>query len=145
MRMILIRYDCLIVGGGAAGLSAALVLGRARRDVLLADAGEQSNRAADAVGGLLAEEGTAPGALYGAGRRQLAAYPSVTLHDDEVRASERREDGSFHARLAVGDDVVARRVLLAMGMAYEPPNLPGVAERWGGAVFHCPFCHGWEV
>jgi thioredoxin reductase len=138
-------YDCLIVGGGAAGLSGALVLGRARQDVLLVDAAAQSNRAAHAVGGLLAQEGTAPGALYGAGRAQLAGYPSVTLRDGEVAAIERRGDGTFGARLADGEETVARRVLLAIGMEYVPPDLPGMAERWGDAVFHCPFCHGWEV
>jgi thioredoxin reductase len=134
-----------VVGGGAAGLNGALVLGRARRDVLLVDAGRQSNRAADGVGGLLAQEGTAPDALYAAGHAQLAGYPSVTATRDEVLAVTPLDDGTFRARLAGGGDVRARRVLLAAGMDYVPPDLPGVAERWGGAVFHCPFCHGWEV
>jgi thioredoxin reductase len=138
-------HECLVVGGGAAGLSAALVLGRARRDVLVVDAGEQSNRPAHAVGGLLAQEGTAPVALYTAARDQLAGYPSVTLRDGDVEAIEPREDGTFGARLADGDEVAARRVFLAIGMQYAPPDLPGVAERWGDTVFHCPFCHGWEV
>jgi thioredoxin reductase len=138
-------HDCIVVGGGVAGLSAALVLGRARRDVLLVDAGMQSNRTAHAVGGLLAQDGTAPGALYGEGRDQLAIHPSVTRRDGEIAAIERRDDGTFHARLEDGDEVAARRVLLATGMEYMPPDLPGVAERWGNTVFHCPFCHGWEV
>jgi thioredoxin reductase len=138
-------YDCIVVGGGAAGLSAALVLGRARRDVLLVDAGEQSNRPAHAVGGLLAQEGAAPGALYTTGREQLGAYPTVTVRDGEVEAIEPRDDGTFRALLAGGAGAAARRVLLATGMRYVPPQLPGVAERWGNAVFHCPFCHGWEV
>jgi thioredoxin reductase len=138
-------HDCIVVGGGVAGLSAALVLGRARRDVLLVDSGAQSNRAAHAVGGLLAQDGTAPGALYTEGREQLAVHPSVVRRDGEVAAIERRDDGTFHARLDGGDEVAARRVLLAMGMQYMPPDLPGVAERWGNAVFHCPFCHGWEA
>jgi thioredoxin reductase len=138
-------HDSIVVGGGVAGLSAALVLGRARRDVLLVDAGTQSNRAAHAVGGLLAQNGTAPGALYAEAREQLALHPSVARRDGEVAAIERRDDGTFHARLDGGDEVAARRVLLAMGMAYMPPDLPGVAERWGNAVFHCPFCHGWEA
>jgi thioredoxin reductase len=138
-------YDCLVVGGGAAGLSAGLVLGRARRDVLLVDAGQQSNRPAHAVGGLLAQEGTAPGTLYAAGRDQLATFPTVTLTDGEVDTIERRADGTFRARLSGGDEATARRVLLAMGMEYVAPDLPGIAERWGNAVFHCPFCHGWEA
>jgi thioredoxin reductase len=138
-------HDCLIIGGGAAGLSAAVVLGRARRDVVLVDAGRQSNRPAHAVGGLLAQDGTSPDALYEAGRRQLAALPTVGVHDGAVVGVERRDDGTFRAGLGDGDGVQARRVLLATGMEYVPPDLPGVAERWGDAVFHCPFCHGWEA
>jgi thioredoxin reductase len=138
-------HDCLIVGGGAAGLNGALVLGRARQDVVLVDAGRQSNRVAHAVGGLLSQEGTAPDALYAAAHAQLAGYPSVTVQRDEVLAVTALDDGTFRAQLAGAGDVAARRVLLAAGMEYVPPDLPGVAERWGEAVFHCPFCHGWEV
>jgi thioredoxin reductase len=138
-------HDCIIVGGGVAGLNAAIVLGRARREILLVDAGAQSNRAAHAVGGLLAQDGTAPSALYAAGHQQLAALPTATTRDGEVLAIERGDDGTFHARLDGGEEVAARRVLLTMGMEYVPPDLPGVAERWGNDVFHCPFCHGWEV
>jgi thioredoxin reductase len=134
-----------VLGGGVAGLNGALVLGRARRDVLLLDAGRQSNRPAHAVGGLLAQEGTAPAALYAAGHAQLAGYPSVTIEAGEALAVERLDDWLFRARLASGADVRARSVLLATGMDYVAPDLPGIAERWGGAVFHCPFCHGWEV
>jgi thioredoxin reductase len=132
-----------VVGGGAAGLSAAVVLGRARQDVLVVDAGRQSNRPAHAIGGLLAQEGTSPAALYASAHEQLAHYPSVTIRPGDVRAIE-RDGAAFRAR--VGDEEVrARRVLLAMGMDYVVPDLPGVAERWGDRVFHCPFCHGWEV
>jgi thioredoxin reductase len=113
--------------------------------VLLVDAGQQSNRPAHAIGGLLAQEGTSPTELYAAGHEQLAGYTSVTVRDGEVEAIEAGDDGTFRARLAEGSEVVARRVLLATGMQYVPPELPGVAERWGGSVFHCPFCHGWEV
>ena len=134
-----------MLGGGVAGLNGALVLGRARRDVLLLDAGRQSNRPAHAVGGLLAQEGTAPADLYAAAHAQLAHYPSVSLERGDATAVEARDDGTFLARLAGGGEVAARRVLLATGMDYVPPDLPGVADRWGGAVFHCPFCHGWEV
>jgi thioredoxin reductase len=138
-------HDCLIVGAGAAGLSGALVLGRARHDVLVLDAGRQSNRPAHAIGGLLAQEGTAPTELYAAAREQLAGYPSVILREGDVAAIEAAGDGTFRATLDGGDEVAARRVLLATGMQYTPPDLPGVAERWGNTVFHCPFCHGWEV
>jgi thioredoxin reductase len=138
-------HDCLIVGGGAAGLNAALVLGRARRDVVLLDAGRQSNLPAHAVGGLIAQEGTAPAALYAAAHAQLEGYPSVRTQRGEATAVARRDDGTFDARLAGGGTLRARRILLATGMDYVPPDLPGIAERWGDAVFHCPFCHGWEV
>jgi thioredoxin reductase len=138
-------HDCLIVGGGAAGLNAALVLGRARRDVVLVDAGQQSNLPAHAIGGLLGHEGTAPAALYAAARAQLDGYPSVQLRRGEVTAVEPSEDGTLRATLSDGDGLTARRVLLATGMEYAVPELPGIAERWGDTVFHCPFCHGWEV
>jgi thioredoxin reductase len=137
-------WDCVVVGGGAAGLSAALVLGRARRRVLVLDAGEQSNRPAHGIGGLLGHDGLPPAELYARGRAELAAYPSV-----EVRAMRAtggsREHGRFMLSTADGALVHAARVLLATGMEYDVPGLPGAAELWGGSVFHCPYCHGWEV
>ena len=102
-----------MIGGGAAGLSGALVLGRARQDVLLLDAGKQSNRAAHAIGGLLAQEGTSPDALYAAAHAQLGQYPSVTVKRDEVVGLDRDGDGTLTARLAGGDSARGRRVLLA--------------------------------
>ncbi len=136
-------WDCVVVGAGAAGLSAALVLGRARRRTLVVDAGEQSNLAAEGIGGLLGHDGRPPAELYALGRRELARYPSVEVVAGEVVAGERAEDG-FALELAGGEHVRARRVLLATGMAYRYPGVPGAAERWGRSVFHCPFCHGWE-
>lgn len=137
-------WECIVVGGGAAGLSAALVLGRARRRTLLIDAGRQSNRTAHGVGGLLGHDGRPPDDLYAAGRSELAAYPSVRVRAGEVVRGERSDDG-FALELADGTREVGRRVLLATGMDYRFPDLPGVAGRWGRSVFHCPFCHGWEV
>jgi thioredoxin reductase len=137
-------WDCVIVGGGAAGLSAALVLGRARRRVLLLDAGEQSNLPAHGIGGLLGHDGRAPAELYSRGRAELAGYPSVEVRDARVTGGSPR-DGGFSLTVADGDAVGAARVLLATGMDYAVPDLPGVAELWGGSVFHCPYCHGWEV
>ncbi|WP_019969999.1 NAD(P)/FAD-dependent oxidoreductase [Mycobacterium sp. 141] len=137
-------WDCVIVGGGAAGLSAALVLGRARRRTLLVDAGAQSNSAAHGVGGLLGHDGRPPAELYAAGRSELASYPTVRVLDGEV-ATVRRIDGVFDVRLNAGQTESARRVLLATGMDYQVRELPGMAELWGRSVFHCPFCHGWEV
>ena len=138
-----IVWDCIIVGGGVAGLSAALVLGRARRRTLLVDAGDQSNLAAHGIGGLLGHDGRSPAELYAAGRGELAAYPSVQLRTGEVVAGERVAD-VFELELGDGHRARARRVLLATGMDYRPPPLPGLAELWGRSVFHCPFCHGWE-
>jgi thioredoxin reductase len=137
-------WDCIVVGGGAAGLSAALVLGRARRSTLLIDAGEPSNRHAHGIGGLLGHDGHPPAELYATGREELATYPSVEVRTGEVVRGE-RVDGGFVLALAGEAEERARRVLLATGMEYRPPELPGVAELWGRAVFHCPFCHGWEV
>ncbi|SEH74968.1 Thioredoxin reductase [Mycolicibacterium rutilum] len=139
-----IEWDCVVVGGGAAGLSAALVLGRARRRVLVVDAGAQSNRAAHGIGGLLGHDGRPPAELYAMGRQELTAYPSVEVRTGEV-VDGSRDAGGFTLKLANGRIERTRRVLLASGMEYRPPQLPGVAELWGKSVFHCPFCHGWEV
>ncbi len=138
------HWECIIVGGGAAGLSAALVLGRARRRTLLVDAGEQSNRPAHGIGGLLGHEGRPPAELYACGRRELAAYPAVEIRDAAVTVASSTE-GGFAVTLADGSVELTRRMILATGMQYQLPDLPGLAERWGGSVFHCPFCHGWEV
>ncbi|BBY50431.1 hypothetical protein MARA_38990 [Mycolicibacterium arabiense] len=137
-------WDCIVVGGGAAGLSAGLVLGRARRRTLLVDGGQQSNRAAHGIGGLLGHDGRAPGELYEVGRQELSAYPSVELRTGEVVAG-RRAGAVFELELRGGRSERTRTVLLATGVEYRPPGLPGLAELWGRSVFHCPFCHGWEV
>ena len=137
-------WECVVIGGGAAGLSAALVLGRARRRILVVDAGQQSNLAAHGIGGLLGFDGVPPAELYARGRRELTRYPAVRVHDGEVVSAAPSEDG-FTVGLAGGQTVRTRRILLAMGMRYEYPQVPGIAELWGNSVFHCPFCHGWEV
>jgi thioredoxin reductase len=137
-------WDCIVVGAGAAGLSAALVLGRARQRTLVVDAGDQSNRDAEGIGGLLGHDGRPPEELYAAGRHELAAYPTVELRSGQVLAGERHAAG-FVIVLVDGSREPARRVLLATGMDYRYPALPGIAERWGRSVFHCPFCHGWEM
>jgi len=138
-------FDCVVVGGGAAGLSAALVLGRARRRTLVLDRDGQSNRAAEHVGGLLGLDGTPPAELYALAREQLAAYDSVVIRFDDAVDARVEGDGFV---VALGDDraeVQTRALIVATGMDYEVPDVPGFREHWGGAVFHCPFCHGWEV
>jgi thioredoxin reductase len=136
-------WECVVVGAGAAGLSAGLVLGRARRRTLVVDAQGQSNRLADGIGGLLGQDTRRPADFYAAGRAELAAYPSVEIRLGQVVSGERSEDG-FVLELADGSREAALRVLLATGMDYRYPTLPGLEERWGRSVFHCPFCHGWE-
>lgn len=137
-------WECAVVGGGAAGLSAALVLGRARRTTIVIDADDPSNRAAGVIGGLLGFDRRRPDELYATGRQELASYPSVQYRRGEVR-SGRRIDCGFELDIDDGAPVRARRVLLATGMTYCPPQVPGLAELWGTSVFQCPFCHGWEV
>jgi thioredoxin reductase len=125
-------------------LSAGLVLGRARRRTLLVDAGQQSNLAAHGVGGLLGHDGRPPAELYEEGRREIAAYPSVEVRTGEVVAGERAGD-VFELQLSDGRRERTRRVLLATGMEYRPPDIKGLKECWGTSVFHCPFCDGWEL
>lgn len=136
--------DCIVVGAGAAGLSAALVLGRARRSTLLFDAGEQSNRSAEGIGGFLGADGEPPAAFYERARASLDPYPAVCTRAGSI-ADGTTTDGGFELITGAGEVLRARTVLLATGMDYRPPDLPGIAERWGRSVFHCPFCHGWEV
>ncbi|EGG49628.1 thioredoxin reductase [Streptomyces griseoaurantiacus M045] len=137
--------DCVVIGAGAAGLSAALTLGRARRGTLVVDAGRQSDLAAPGIGGLLGQDGRPPAEFYARGRAELASYPSVELYRGEVVSGVREADGSFTLALGDGRRERARSVVLAPGTDYRYPRVPGMDERWGRTVFHCPFCRGWEV
>lgn len=137
--------DCAVIGGGAAGLSAGLVLGRARRRTLLVDSGRQSNRPSHGIGGLLGHDGRDPAGLYRIGREELAAYPSVEVIDGEAVRAARNDSGDFEIELADGSIHTTRRLILATGMDYRVDRLPGFEELWGNSVFHCPFCHGWEA
>jgi thioredoxin reductase len=133
----------VIVGGGPAGLSSALVLGRARRRVLVLDTGRPANRFSNGIGGLLAQNHVKPAELRAAGREQLTGFPNVDVRDGEVLDVARLGDG-FAVKLD-GAEVLARSIVLAHGLRYDPPALPGVQGLWGRSVFHCPFCDGWEV
>lgn len=137
-------WECIVIGGGAAGLSAALVLGRARRRALLLDAGGQSNLPAEHVGGLLGQEGTAPDDLYSRAREQLALHDSVVVREAEA-IDARAEGEAFVAVLEGGEEARSSVLIVATGMDYEVPDIPGFRDHWGRGVFHCPFCHGWEV
>jgi thioredoxin reductase len=136
-------YDVVIAGGGPAGLSAALALGRARKRVLLCDAGPRRNAAATHIHNFVTRDGTPPDEFRAIARQQLAAYPSVEVRDAPVASIGGARDGF---RIAVGDGAVdARRVLLATGMIDTMPPIEGFAELWGHAIVQCPYCHGWEA
>ncbi|UXI77546.1 NAD(P)/FAD-dependent oxidoreductase [Streptomyces vinaceusdrappus] len=136
------RYDVVVVGGGAAGLSAALVLGRSRLRTLVVDAGEPRNAPSDHMQGFLTRDGMAPAEFLALGREEIARYGVELLRDRAVDVA-REED--FTVSLAGGRSVRARRLVVTTGLKDELPEVPGVAERFGRDVLHCPFCHGWEV
>jgi thioredoxin reductase len=138
------EFESVVIGGGAAGLSAALILGRARRKTLVIDAGEPSNAVAGGIGGLLGHDGKPPLQLYAEARDHMAKYPSATIRSGTVAAAAPAE-GGFELELADGSTLRSSTLLLATGMDYEYPAIPGAEGRWGHSVFHCPFCHGWEV
>ena len=134
------QHDVAIIGGGAAGLSAALVLGRARRRVVVVDAAEPRNAPATHMHGFLGRDGTPPSELLADGRAEIARYGVDVVSGRVVDVAP-----GFTLRLDDGRAVQARRVLLAAGAADEIPSLPGARERWGKDLLHCPYCHGWEV
>ena len=139
-------HDVVVVGGSAAGLSAALTLARVRRSVLVLDGGRPRNAPAGHVHGFLTRDGMPPAELVAAGRAEVTGYGG-TVQDADV-VSIRRLDGpaiGFEVDLDDGSSVRARRVLVATGIVDVLPEVPGLAERWGRDVLHCPYCHGWEV
>ncbi|MEP7026675.1 MAG: NAD(P)/FAD-dependent oxidoreductase, partial [Actinomycetota bacterium] len=136
-------YDVVIAGGGAAGLSGALALARARRSVLVIDAGTPRNAPAAAVHGFLSRDGMSPAELLEAGRAEVRGYGGQIV-PGEVVAADRGGTG-FTVTTDGGRAVGARRLLVSTGLADELPDVPGLAERWGRDVLHCPYCHGWEV
>ncbi|MNK40633.1 Alkyl hydroperoxide reductase subunit F [compost metagenome] len=137
-------YDVIIVGGSFAGLSAAMQLARARRRILLVDAGQPRNRYAAHAHGFLGQDGTPPHEIVAQARAQLARYPTVEFLDGEAVDAAAR-DGGFELAMASGQRVRASRLILAIGMRDELPSLPGLEARWGQTVLHCPYCHGYEV
>ena len=138
------QWDVVVVGGGAAGLSGALALARAGRAVLVVDAGEPRNAPAGHVHNYLGREGIPPADLYGIGREEVAGYGGRVVRGTAVDATP-RDDGGFDVLLDDGTTVGARRLLVTTGLVDELPDVPGVAERWGRDVLHCPYCHGHEV
>ena len=139
-----VPHEVIIVGGGAAGLSAALVLGRACRRTLVLDTGEPRNAPSPASHGVFTRDGVPPAELLREARAQLAPYAGVTLCDSGAVAA-RPLDGGFEVELENGQRARARRLLLAVGVRDELPAIEGLQPFWGTRVLHCPYCHGWEV
>ncbi|MCO1659408.1 NAD(P)/FAD-dependent oxidoreductase [Pseudonocardia humida] len=138
------RYDVVVIGGGPAGLAGAVALARSRRSVLVVDDGTPRNAPADGVHNYLGREGTPPGELLALGRAELAGYGGA-FREGRVSGAEALEGGGFRVALDGGGDVDARRLLVTTGLTDELPDVPGLAQRWGRDVLHCPYCHGWEV
>jgi thioredoxin reductase len=136
-------YDVVVVGGGAAGLNGALMLARSRRSVVVIDAGQPRNAPADGVHGLLARDGMPPAELLERGRAEVRSYGGAVVAGT-VTTVDRLPSG-FTVGLADGRTVSARRLLVTTGVFDELPEIPGLRERWGRDVIHCPYCHGWEV
>jgi thioredoxin reductase len=137
------HQDVILVGGGPAGLSAALMFGRARKRVLLLDAGPARNARAVGIHNFVTRDGMSPRDFRAAAHADLRAYPSVEAR--EARVVDVVRDGD-HLRVTLEDGTVetTRRVLLATGIVDVPPPIPGLAEVWGTSAFQCPYCHGWE-
>lgn len=138
------NWDVAIIGGGSAGLSAALTLARARRNVLVIDSGTPRNAPASAVHGLLGLEGTSPLQLLATGRAEAVSYGAKIVHSIVADISGSAEEG-FVVRLDDGSTYRAALVIIATGVNDDFPDIPGTADRWGRDVVHCPYCHGWEI
>ncbi|MEC3919049.1 NAD(P)/FAD-dependent oxidoreductase [Nocardia sp. CDC160] len=136
-------YDVVVVGGGAAGLNGGLMLARARRSVVVIDAGSPRNAPADGVHGLFAREGTPPSELLARGRDEVRMYGGQVVSGEVSGIT--RDGEEFTVALADGRSTRARRILVTTGLVDELPPIPGLEERWGHDVIHCPYCHGWEV
>lgn len=137
-------HDVIIIGGSFAGLSAAMQLARARRDVLVLDTGSPRNRFAATSHGFPGQDGRSPAEIMARLRTDLDKYPTVRFRDAEAMSATRQE-GGFQLSLPAGETVAARRLVLAYGVRDTLPGLPGLPERWGASVLHCPYCHGYEL
>jgi len=138
------QHDVIVIGGSYAGMAASLQLLRAYRSVLVIDAGLRRNRFASHSHGFLGQDGVDPAVIAAAARRQLAAYPTLTWIDGTAETASGEKD-AFVVATADGHVHRGRRLLLAIGVSDELPAIEGLAERWGTSVFHCPYCHGYEL
>lgn len=137
-------YDVIIIGGSYAGMSAAFPLLRARRNVLIIDGGKRRNRFASHSHGFLTQDGVAPDVIAAQAGVQLAAYPTLTWIEGNATSAKKGDEG-FAVTLDDGRDFIGRRLILAHGVTDTLPEIPGLQERWGQSVFHCPYCHGYEL
>jgi thioredoxin reductase len=138
-------YDVIIVGAGPAGLSAALILGRCRRSVLICDTGRPRNAASQAMHGFLTRDGVPPLEFLAMARKELERYDTVELRHVEVVEAQCARDKRFDVGLADGEAVRSRKLLIATGVVDNLPSIDGFRELYGRSVFHCPYCDGWEV
>ena len=140
------HYDAIVIGGSYAGLAAATQLARARRRVLVVDGGQRRNRFATHSHGFLTQDGTPAADIAAQGRAQLMVYPTVEWREGKVTAAGRAGQG-FRIEVdgVESEAIEARRLVLATGVIDHLPEVPGLAERWGRHVFHCPYCHGYEL
>jgi|TARA_A100001391_G_scaffold168916_2_gene129615 thioredoxin reductase len=137
-------YDVIIIGGSYAGMSAAFPLIRARRTVLIIDGGKRRNRFASHSHGFLTQDGVAPDVIAAQAGVQLSAYPTLTWVEGNAASAVKTEEG-FAVTLEDGQDYTAKRLILAHGVTDTLPEIAGIEERWGKSVFHCPYCHGYEL
>lgn len=138
------HYDAIVIGGSYAGMAAALQLARARRKVLVVDGGQRRNRFAVHSHGFLTQDGTAAAAMAAVAKDQLLAYDTVRWLDGHVTTAEQTE-GGFRVQIPGSESQAGSRLVLASGVVDHLPELPGLADRWGQRVFHCPYCHGYEL
>ena len=143
MQMFAKPFDAVVVGGSYAGLSAAMQIARGRRNVAVIDAGKPRNRFATASHGFFGQDGAEPARMIESAREKLTAYPNVYFIADEA-VSASGQEGAFVVTLASGPMLEASRLVLATGITDILPDMPGLAERWGVSVLHCPYCHGYE-
>lgn len=136
-------FDTVVIGGSYAGMAAALQLLRARRKVLVVDAGQRRNRFASTSHGFLGQDGVDPAVIWAKARDQLLDYPTLTWVTGAARSITGQRDG--FSVVTEAETYATRRVLFAIGLNDELPAIPGLAERWGKSVFHCPYCHGYEL
>jgi len=137
------KHDAIVIGGSFAGLAAATYLARGRRDVAVIDAGAPRNRFAAHSHGFLGFDGVPPGDIVAQAKTQLAAYPTISQLSGAVASAERRNEG-FAVTLGSGEVLTGDKLILAFGISDVLPEIPGLAERWGASVIHCPYCHGYE-